>query len=71
MTKPLAAASPPGLPFPRVPEIIFANWREALHQGRLSPGIQTVYEMAIDGYLEYCSRNGISVTIASARAYME
>jgi len=71
MTEPPAVASPPGLPFPRVPEIIFANWREALHQGRLSPGIQTVYEMAITGYLEYCSRNGISVTIASARAYME
>jgi len=55
MTEIPAAASPPGLPFPRVPEIIFVNWREALHQGRLSPGIQTVYEMAIAGYLEYCS----------------
>jgi hypothetical protein len=27
--------------------------------------------MAISGYLEYCARNGISVTTASARAYMD
>lgn len=60
-----------GLPFPRAPEIIFANWREALHHSRLSPGIQTVYDLAISGYLEYCARNAISVTSASARAYMD
>jgi integron integrase len=69
MTESPTASS--GLPFPRSPDIIFANWREALHRSRLSPGIQTVYSMAVNGYVEYCARNGISVTTASARAYMD
>ena len=34
-----------GLPFPTVPEVIFANWREALHRSGLTPGMQTVYTM--------------------------
>jgi hypothetical protein len=59
-----------GLPFPRVPDVIFANWREALHGSGLSSGIQAVYSLAVAGYLEYCARNGLSVTAASARAYM-
>ncbi len=46
---------PSDLPFPMAPEIIFANWREALHQAGLSPAIQTVYAMALSGYLEYCA----------------
>ena len=29
-----------GLPFPTVPEVIFTNWREALHGNGLSPGLQ-------------------------------
>ena len=60
-----------GTPFPRTPQIIFANWREALHQGGLSSGIQTLYAMAVQGYLDYCAHNGISVTTESARAYMD
>ena len=60
-----------GLPFPRVPSIVFANWLEALHQSGLSAGIQTVYAMAVRGYLEYCTHNGLSVTTASARAFMD
>jgi len=60
-----------GLPFPTVPEVIFANWREVLHASGLSPGMKTVYALALGGYLEYCSRNAVSVTLASARAYME
>ena len=60
-----------GLPFPTVPEVIFANWREALHRSGLTPGMQSVYTVAVGGYLEYCSRNTVSVTTASARAYME
>jgi integron integrase len=71
MNKPVSPAASSGVPFPRVPEIIFTNWREALHQGGPSPGIQTVYAMAVSGYLEYCARNAISVTTASARAYMD
>ena len=60
-----------GLPFPRVPAVVFANWLEALHQSGLSAGIRTVYAMAVRGYLEYCSHNGLSVTTASARAFMD
>lgn len=69
MPKPPPPSS--GAPFPTVPEIIFANWREALHHSGLSPGMQTVYSLALNGYLEYCSHNAISVTSASARAYMD
>ena len=60
-----------GLPFPTTPEVIFTNWREVLHASGLTPGMQSVYALALSGYLEYCSRNGISVTTPSARAYME
>jgi integron integrase len=59
-----------GLPFPTAPEVIFTNWREALHRSGLTPGMQAVYTMAVSGYLEYCSRNAVSVTKASAQAYM-
>jgi len=60
-----------GLPFPTTPEIIFANWREALHRSGLTPGMKSVYALALNGYLEYCSRNAVSVTTPSARAYMD
>ena len=60
-----------GLPFPTAPEVIFTNWREVLHRSGLSPGMQAVYTLAIGGYVEYCSRNTVSVTKASAQAYME
>src|SRR6266576_7201805 len=60
-----------GMPFPRTPQIIFTNWREALHQSGLSSGIQTVYSMAVQGFVEYCAHNAISVGIESARAYMD
>lgn len=51
--------------------MIFANWREALHQSGLSPGLRAVYSLAIDGYVDYCAHNGISVSTASARAFMD
>jgi integron integrase len=60
-----------GLPFPTVPEVIFTNWREVLHCSGLTPGMQAVYTLAVSGYLEYCSRNAVSVTKASAQAYMD
>src|SRR5204863_7436332 len=60
-----------GMPFARTPQIIFTNWREALHQSGLSSGIQTVYSMAVQGFVEYCAHNAISVGIESARAYMD
>src|SRR5215470_3140231 len=66
-----APATSSGTPFPRTPQIIFANWREALHQSGLSSGIQTVYRLAVQGYLDYCAHNAISVTTESARAFMD
>jgi len=71
MNHPSVPSSSSGTPFPRTPQIIFANWREALHQGGLSPGIRTIYCMAVEGYLDYCALNAISVTTESARAYMD
>ena len=51
-----------GLPFPTAPEVIFTHWREVLHGSGLTPGMQAVYTLAVSGYLEYCSRNAVSVT---------
>ena len=59
-----------GLPFPTVPEVIFTNWREALHCSGLSPGMQAVYAMAVSSYLDYCTGNTLCVSKASAQAYM-
>ncbi|HOX55884.1 MAG TPA: hypothetical protein P5205_03605 [Candidatus Paceibacterota bacterium] len=42
-----------GLPFPSTPEIIFTNWREALHRSGLTPGMQAVYTLAVSGYLGF------------------
>src|SRR6266567_9577776 len=71
MNQASATAAGSGTPFPRTPQIIFTNWREALHHNGLSSGIQTVYGMAVEGYLDYCAHNAISVTTESARAYMD
>ena len=49
-----APAAASGTPFPRTPQMIFTNWREALHHSGLSSGIRTVYGMAVEGYLDYC-----------------
>ena len=59
-----------GLPFPTVPAVIFANWRELLHQSNLSASARAGYSLAMSGYLDYCRLNGLSVTPESARAYM-
>jgi hypothetical protein len=48
-----------GLPFPTVPEVIFANWREALHVSGLTPGMQSVYALALSGYLETGNGRGV------------
>ncbi len=61
----------PGTPFPTVPEVIFTNWREALHRSGLSSGLQRAYALALNGYVDYCTRNAVSVSTASARAYMD
>jgi hypothetical protein len=57
-----APAVSSGTPFPRTPQIIFANWREALHQSGLSSGMQTVCSLAVQGYLDYCAPNAIMGT---------
>ena len=41
-----------GLPFPTAPEVIFTNWREALHRSGLTPAMQAVYSLAVSGYLD-------------------
>jgi len=52
MNQAISPAASSGMPFPRTPQIIFANWREALHQSGTSADIQTVYSLAVQGYLE-------------------
>ena len=52
-----------GLPFPRVPTVIFANWREMLHQSKLCAAAQAGYSLAITGYMDYCRLNGLSVAL--------
>src|ERR1039457_571774 len=56
--------------FPSVPGVIFTNWREALNATALPGAVRAGYTLAIAGYLDYCRRIGISVTLESARGYM-
>jgi integron integrase len=58
------------LPFPRQPAVIFAHWRERLNAEALSPPLRTAYVLAIEGYLDYCRQNRLSVSVESARAFM-
>jgi hypothetical protein len=51
----------------RKPELIFANWRELLNQLGVAPRVKRIYAVAIEGYLDYCRRNGVSVGIETAR----
>ncbi len=57
-------------PFPTVPTVIFAHWREVLNRCPLSDAARSGYSLAIGGYLDYCRRNALSVTFESARAYL-
>ena len=67
----MTSQPPPGsLPFPLAPSVIFANWLEVLHGLGLSKSMQSGFEYAIRGYLDYCHLNGLSVSLESARAYM-
>ena len=54
----------------RIPAVIFAHWREALNQAALSPPARGGYALGLTAYLEYCRRNGLSVTLESARGFM-
>ncbi len=53
-----------------VPAVIFTHWQEALNQSALSPPVRGGYALAIGGYLDYCRRNGLSVTLESARGFV-
>ena len=53
-----------------LPAVIFTHWREALNQARLSPAARGGYTLAIASYLDYCRRNGLSVTLESARGFV-
>ena len=55
----------------RAPEVIFANWREMLNELKLSRASRHAYAQAIEGYLQYCLGNGLSVGVDSARGFVE
>ena len=54
----------------RGPEVIFANWREMLNQLKLARDVRHTYAQAIEGYLNYCVGNGLSVGLESARGFV-
>ena len=53
-----------------MPTVIFTHWREALNEARLSAAARGGYALAIGSYLDYCRRNGLSVTLESARGFV-
>ena len=55
---------------PHIPEIIFANWREMLNQAKLARSVRQTHAQTIQGYLDYCRLNGVSVTVESARGFV-
>jgi integron integrase len=54
----------------RGPEIIFAGWREALNEAAMRAELRRRYEQGVAAYLNYCRRNGQSVTTQTARDFM-
>jgi hypothetical protein len=55
---------------PEAPEVIFTNWREILNSAPAPHALRQGYIRAIEGYLDYCRQNGISVAKESARNFM-
>jgi integron integrase len=53
------------------PQVIFTNWRETLHLLKLGRGLKYTYTQAIEGYLDYCLRNGLRVGVESARGFVD
>jgi hypothetical protein len=64
------SASLPDAASPRAPEVIFANWREMLNQLKLARDVRHSYAQGIEGYLDYCLSNGLSVGVESARGFV-
>jgi integron integrase len=54
-----------------MPTVIFAHWRELLNKSALPEPLRSGYTVAVSGYLDYCLHHGLSVTVESARAYMD
>jgi hypothetical protein len=46
---------------------VFVRWREALNGLEVSGPVRAGYAVAISGNVDYCRRNGVSVTTESAR----
>ena len=63
--------APTPAPHDRAPEVSFANWREMLNELKLSRATRHAYAQAIEGYLQYCLGNGLSVGVDSARGFLE
>jgi|SRR5215471_15890802 len=57
-------------PIVAVPQVIFANWREALHQSNLPRHLQGTYQQAIGRFLEFCTLASQSVTPQSASNFL-
>lgn len=55
---------------PGRPEVIFANWREMLNGLNVSGAMRRSYAQAIEGYLEHCRHNGVSVGVETARGFV-
>ena len=53
-----------------VPAVNFANGRELLNRVGVPGAVRSSYAAAIAGYLDYCRRNGLSVTIGRQRRSM-
>jgi hypothetical protein len=63
----MRAANPPGaVDLSKVPAVIFPNWRELLNRENLAERVRAGYGLAIGGYMDYCQRNGLSVSVESA-----
>jgi integron integrase len=52
------------------PEIIFSNWREMLNRISAEARVKRTYTQAIEGYLEYCRHNGVSVGVETTRGFV-
>ena len=52
------------------PELIFTNWREMLNQAPLTEPARRAQVQAIEGYLDYCRLNGVSVGVRTAQDFV-
>ena len=64
------SSPPPPAACLQAPEVIFANWREMLNQLKLARDVRHTYAQGIQGYLNYCLGNGLSVGVESARGFV-